>query len=59
MHSNLDPFEAEVHDLRGAYIIWPCLLEANIAVKVGQYFVKIDALEIIEHICHEREWKLH
>ena len=53
MHSKLDTFEAEVHGFRGSYIICPCLLEANIALEVGQHFVKKNALEIIEYICHE------
>ena len=51
--TKLDPFEAEVHGFRGPYIICPCLLEANITLKVGQHCVQEKALEIIEHICHE------
>ena len=57
MHSKLDPFEAEVHGFRGPYIMCPCLLEAKIALEVGQHLLKKNALEMIEHICHG--WKLH
>ena len=47
------PLDSEVHGFRGPYIMGLCLLEANIAVEVGQHYVKKNALEIIEHRCHE------